>query len=139
MFHTIFGEHIVQMTRDTNRVIIKFNQENNFNVKSAGFIPILSTVECYNFLGLILTIHLRKTDSMITRDFIRDEFVTKDKKLFKRIGGDISDIKPVSYERFQQISRFYMLGEILSGTINMNGIVVKLDSMPNMETFGKCI
>ena len=54
LFRTMYGETIPQICKATNRKIIAYNLEGNFQPGMSGFVPILSVVEFYkNFLEVI--------------------------------------------------------------------------------------
>lgn len=70
-FTVMFDTIISKMTRDTNVMILNHNNSNNLRFRDANFVPFVSRTDIIRYFGLVLLIQLRKTDSIITRTFIR--------------------------------------------------------------------
>ena len=107
----MYSKVIVQTTRDTNRTIIKHNNQRNLGFEDKGFIKLTSTKEMNHFIGLLLLISLKKTASTRTRDFIRHTYKSQvNLGLFRNIKKNINDIEHIEYERFLLIGKFLRFG-----------------------------
>ena len=88
-FTTMFDSILSKITKDTNVRILNYN---NLRFCDAKFVSFVNRTEIIRYFGLVLILQLRKTDSIITREFIRNEFNQKSVHLYSRINRTMEQV-----------------------------------------------
>lgn len=111
VFSHMFDPFISIIVKSTNRLIITHNVQHNLFPSDRNYIHLVSYTEILNWFGLVLLIDLRKTKSVHSKLFIRNEYGKRLSHLFLPIGAQLSNNTIITYERYLIISKFIHAGE----------------------------
>lgn len=121
-FNIMFSTVLSKITKDTNIRIMHHNNAHNLRYSDPNFVTFIRRLDIVHYFGLIMCIQLRKTHSVLTRDFIRLEFNKKSEHLFARIKKSMENVESFSYELFCKMNKYVHFGNPPSYTRKMKWV-----------------